>query len=690
MKPDLPTRTRTAGLLLALLSALTLALFWPASGYDFVKLDDDQYICLNPHVLTGLAPDNLRWAFTTIYQNWWLPLLWISYMADTQWFGPEPFGYHLTNILLHTVTAALLFWFLFRSTGSRWRSLFAAACFAIHPLRVESVAWISERKDVLSGLFFCLALLAQVRQAERPSAIRLGLVHLWMLLGLMSKSILVILPPLLLLLDYWPLARAGDPGRRTTWPRWRRLLLEKSGLFVLALVFIALNLHTHHSTLVNRDGTTWLQRLGLIFPNYWDYLAKIAWPAKLSVIYPPRDLVNWPLSLVAVTALVAVTLLLLRHRQKCPYAPVGWLWFLVALGPVIRGIRFDDMLAYADRYTYLPSIGLGIALVWGAGDLISLRPKLKTPVIAAGLALLAAWGIRSRLQLPYWKESFTTFSELIDFAPDHFAANSAYGFALLEKGRVEEALVYFARAAEIKPKNTQAPADYADALLRLGRNDEAIAWLQQALAERDPNCPVLNSLLAFAWLDVGRADLAILPLRKALAHQPRNLGWRIELIRALFETGDEPAAFEEIRSLQGEGYVGIRGFDDLIPHYVNWWSSGEKRHAWNFFQSALRTRPDHLGLLNTAAWLLATDSAPPAPPEEAVRLARRAVNLAPAPHPGLLDTLAAALAATGDIERAQQTARQALALARQGQDPALVARIQARLAVYRAGQPWRE
>ena len=202
---------------MALLAALTLALFWPAVGYDFIKLDDDLYICLNPHVLTGLSISNIRWAFTTVYQNWWLPLLWISYMADTRFFGSEPFGYHLTNILLHTANAALFFWILFRATGSRWRSFFAAAFFAIHPLRVESVAWISERKDVLSGLFFMLSVLAYVRHTERPSATRLGMVHLWMLLGLLSKSMLVILPPLLLLLDYWPLGRAGDPGRRETW-----------------------------------------------------------------------------------------------------------------------------------------------------------------------------------------------------------------------------------------------------------------------------------------------------------------------------------------------------------------------------------------------------------------------------------------------------------------------------------------
>jgi protein O-mannosyl-transferase len=683
------SRTRLG--LALLLAALVFALFWPALGYDYVKLDDDQYICLNPHVLTGLTPTNIRWAFTTVHEDWWLPLLWTSYMVDTELFGPEPFGYHLTNLLLHAANAVLLFWVLFRLTGSTWRSFFVAALFALHPLRVEAVVWITSRKDVLSGFFFLLSLWAHARVSEHSSPARKGLLVVLMLAGLLSKAILIILPFALLLLDWWPLRRAGDPWGRGAWKQWKPLLAEKIPLLLLSLVFIFINLHTHTAASGSQSAAPLWVRLGLIFPNYGDYLALIAWPARLSILYPPNDAAVHPLLSAAFAAgLLAVLGVLVSNRKSAPYGLVGALWFFLALFPVIRGVRLDPTAAYADRFTYLPSIGLGLALVWGVAALVDRHPRFHRPAVALGIAVLAACFARSAARLPSWKNSLTMFSELVEFAPDHFTAVSAYGFALMEAGRVEEALPQFARAAELRPDTTQAHADYADALLRLGRTAEAADWLQSALAARDPNCPILNSLLGYAQLDLGRADLAAAPLRKALAAHPRNLGWRIELVRALFEAGDESAASTEIQRLQREGYTGLRSFDDLIPHYLNWWRGGEKTHAWHFFSNNLQLRPDHIGLLNTAAWLLATDPAPPAPPTEAVRLARRAVELAPSPHAGLLDTLAAALAAAGDFEAARQTAQQALGLALQGQDPATAARIEARLAAYRAGRPWRE
>jgi protein O-mannosyl-transferase len=691
-EPSAPflTESRIRLFLAVLLAALTLALYGRTVGYGFTKLDDVQYVVDNPHVNTGLSAANIRWAFTTAYEHWWLPLLWISYMADTSLFGPGPAGHHATNLLLHTANVLLLFWILFCMTGAKGRSFFVAAFFALHPLQVESVAWIAERKDVLSGLFFFLALLAYVRHAERPSASRLGLVHLWMLLGLLSKSMLVILPPLLLLLDFWPLRRAGDPWRRESWPRWRTLLAEKSGLFALAIAFAALNLHTHSATVVNRDGITALDRLGMVFPNYWHYLARIAWPAHLSSIYPPNDAVHWPLSLAAAAGLLLLTGWAVVHRRHQPFWVVGWLWFLVGLVPVIRGVRFDAMLAYADRYTYLPGIGVAIAAVWGAAALLDRRPRMRPVEIALGLALLAACFARSSRRLPAWQDSFQTLSELIDYTPRHFEANRDFGLALLERDRAEDALVYLARAAAANPRDTQTPAARADALLRFGRTQQAADYLQQVLAERAPDDPALNNLLGYAWLGLDRADLAIAPLRKATRAHPRHLGWRVELVRALFETGDESAALDEIRRLQREGHRGIQSFDDLIPHYVTWWTEGENTHAWPFFERALQRRPDHVLLLNAAAWLLATDPAPPAPPAEALRLARRAVELAPGPHPGLLDTLAAALAANGQFDEARQTAQQALDLALRDRNAELAARLERRLAAYRQYQPWRE
>lgn len=672
------------------LAALTLVLFWPALDYNFVKLDDAQYVCDNPHVRTGLSIANVRWAFTTVLENWWLPALWISYMIDVELFGPGAFGFHFTNMMLHTVNVVLLFWILCRCTGARWSSFFVAAFFAFHPLRVESVAWISERKDVLSGLFFFLAWFAYLRYVERPGTVRFGAVFALMLLGLLSKAILIVLPFLFLLLDYWPLRRAGDPGDRATWPTWRRLLAEKIPLFFLSAIFITINLHTHVSATGARASVSLWLRLGLIAPNYYAYLGKIFWPARLSIVYPPHDVVSVAMALIAGGGLLAITFFCWHRRAAAPWNLVGWLWFLGVLFPMIRGVRMDMTAAYADRFTYLPSIGLGIALVWSTAQLVARRPVLRIPAVAVAALLLLVCAARTARRLPDWRDSLTMFSDFAAYAPDSCLANRAHGFALLERGRHEESLPWFARAAQLDPRDTKAPADYADALLRMGRNAEAITWLQTALAERDPACPILNSLLAYAELDAGRADLALEPLRLAVAAQPANLGWRIELVRTLFETCRPEAAQAEIARMQADGFTELRSFDDLIPYYVSWWRSGEKIHAWHFFQNAISNQPDHVLLLNAVAWLLATDPAPPTDPALALHYARQAVERVPGRHSALLDTLAAAQAANGQYAEALQTAQEAIALAGQRGDTQAVVRLTSRLVAYRQNRPWRD
>ena len=687
MSPTLATRKWLAIGLPVLLAVLTLALFWPATGYDYVNLDDVQYISGNPRVLTGLTAPNVRWAFTAVYEDWWLPLLWLSYMVDVEWFGPGPFGFHLTNVVLHGANVALLFWFLFRATGSRWRSFFVAAFFAIHPLRVESVAWITARKDVLSGLFFFLSLLAYLRHAERPSAARFGLLAIAMLLGLMSKAILIVLPFLLLLLDYWPLCRAGDPWGRGAWTAWRPLLIDKLPLFCMSAAFILINLHTHVSGSGALARIPIWTRLGLVAPNFWSYLGKVFWPATLSIIYPEHDVVRWPVSLLAAFGLFAITLLLLRWRKQAPYALVGWLWFLLALFPVIRGVRLG-LAAYADRFAYLPSIGLAMALVWAAAALAEKRPTAKIPLLALGMLLLAACAVRTALRLPAWKNSETMFTLLIRFAPDHPNANNSYGKVLAMQGRREEALPYFVRGTELGDQ--LAPGNYADTLIRLGRDGEAIAWLEQALAKLDPRHSDMNALLGLALLNSDRAAEAIPCFQRALIKTTRPLGLRIALLRAWYEVNNPVAAQEEIQRLREYGYPLIRDFESLAAHYATLWQKESAREAWLFFQNNLRRRPDDVVLLNNAAWILATSAQPPAPVEEALRLARRAAELAAPPSAGILDTLAAALAANGQFEEARQTAQQALDLARETGDGATSAQIAAHLAAYQRDKPWRE
>ena len=687
--PPFFSESRTRWLLALILAVLTLALFWPATHYGFINFDDDRYVLNNPVVRQGLTMHGIRWALASVYELWWSPLLWISYMADTSLFGPGPFGYHLTNVLLHAANVLLLFWTLFRMTGSKGRSFFAAALFAVHPLRIESVVWITERKDVLSGLFFFLCLLAHLRQVERPSALRRWLLLALMLLGLMAKSTLVVLPFLLLLLDYWPLRRARDPWGTGAWTQWKPLLAEKSALFALAFLFVALTLHTHGTTSENAVDSTLWNRLTLIAPNYWSYLAQIFWPAPLSLIHPPDDPSGFARA-TALLGLLALTVLFGRLRKTQPAFLVGWLWFLGGLFPVIRGIRFDELSAYSDRYTYLPGIGIALMLCWGAGEWAVRRKRLTVPLILLGLAALAACCRQSALRLPDWKDSPTMFSLLLRFAPADPHVNNGYGHELLLQGKAEEAMPYFLYAAAQRPKTSTAVFDYANALIQLGRYEEVHDWFRAARDRGFPDVVEISALSGLAYLGANRASEAIPYLRQTVRKQPDRPAWRVELTRALFEAGQPEAAQEEIRELQRLGIAHIQDFDSLVAHYAGSWQLGNASPSWVFFRNNLLRQPDNLVLLNNAAWLLATTEHPPAPPEEALRLALRAVALVPAPHPGILDTLAAAEAAAGNFEQAQRTAQQAIDLARQGGAEALAQKLEEHLAAYRDHRPWRE
>ena len=667
---------------------LTLAIYAPAIRYDFVRFDDGPYVAENPRVLSGLTRENVRWAFATVHEQWWLPVLWISYMLDAEFLGPAPHGFHGTNVLLHAANAGLLFWVLVRMTGSPRRSFFVAALFALHPLRVESVAWITARKDVLSGLFFFLALLAHVRQAEHPGPRRRVWIFIWLLLGLMSKGAIVFLPILLLLLDYWPLRRIGpDPQN---WRGWRSMFAEKIPLFVLSGAFIILNLGTHASGSGREADLSALHRLALIPGNIFEYLRLAVWPVRLCSFYPENDAVSPGLAAVAALSLAVSIFLCMRWASRRPYWLVGWLWFLVALGPVVRGVRLG-MASHADRFTYLPSIGLAVMLVWTAADAVRNRNLCRRWAAVFGAFLLTALAWQTTRQLPTWKDSLSLYRQQVAIRPGNHVAWNNVGRALLERGRPEEALGPFARAMELRPDDSNlAAANYAEALIRMDRSEQAIGFLQSALAQRNPRHPEMNLLLGFAFLNVDRAAEAIPCLRQAVAAAPQQFGWRIELVRALYEADQSEAAQEEIRRLQVLGFSQFRDFDGLASRYAALWRSGEILHAWHFFRNNLRRRPDDAALANNAAWCLATTENPPAPPAEALRLARRAQELAPGPHPGILDTLAAALAANGLFEEAEQTAQQALDLARQGQDGQLAAQISARLETYRQRRPWRE
>ena len=490
--------TLAAGLLLA---GLVFGALGGALACGFVRFDDHGYVYENPMVLGGLTPAGIRWACTTIHERWWLPLLWISYMADAEVFGLEPMGYHLTNLLLHTANVWLLAWVLFRLTGSRWRSLAVAALWAVHPLRVESVVWITERKDVLSGLFFFLALLAYVRHAERPGRGRLGLVFAALLLGLLSKASVIVLPALLLLLDYWPLRRAGIPWAPGEGKAWRRLVAEKASLFVLAGIFVVINLHTHRGGHGAGVDYSWAHRLALMPGDVWTYLRLVVWPAGLCIYYPENDAVRLLPALGALAGLAALTGALVWQGRRRPHLLVGWLWFLIALLPIVRGIRLGNA-AYADRFTYLPAIGLGVLVVWGAAEFARAaeRRGARRALGALAAALAIALALRARQQTQVWRNSQTLFRHAVAVTKDNAVMHYNLANVLVLEGKPAEAGIHYRETLRILPDYAPAQNNLAWVLASNPQATPAEAREALELARRlvatagTTNAALLNTL----------------------------------------------------------------------------------------------------------------------------------------------------------------------------------------------------
>ena len=682
MNPSL----RNALGLAALLGILAFGFFSPAIRYGLIQIDDVQYTQETPQVASGLSAANVRWAFATVHESWYSPLLWISFMVDSSIFGPAPFGYHFTNVLLHAANAMLLFWLLFRLFHAPLAAFFAAALWALHPLRVESVAWIAERKDVLSGLFFLLAVLAYLRYAERPARTRLAAVAFTMAAGMLSKTILVVLPPLLLLLDAWPLRRARSPDSRVRWAAWRPLLTEKIPLFLLMAAGMALTLWTHRAAHSNAPPMSMFGRLALIAPTVFAHLRQIFRPTHLSMFYP----VDYPSAGMAIFALSAMLLLLAaawRLRQRLPGILAGLLWFGIALAPVVRGIRFDEQSAHPDRYTYLPAIGLSLAF---ASFYVAAGRVRRGQWAAAVLSslLVMACGFQTVRYLPLWRSPETLGPVLMRQVPDNPLVNNMMGKWLAAQGRPDDAIPHFQKA---KRWNVQATCNLVTALLHAGRPAEALPLAMEACTH--PEAPP-DAFLAWgiSFLQLDRAAEAVAPFARAAQLMPgQPLPWQM-LYRAQVESGNLSGAEEALRTLRQMNALDVQDFDGLTRLYVRTWRAGNVHLAWPFFANNLPRRPADVLLHNSAAWLLATTENPPAPPAEAVRLAQLALAAAGEDHPSLLDTLAAAQAAAGDFEAARQTIRDAFAhLESTGPGDSVVRnKLAARLDFYRQGKPWRE
>jgi protein O-mannosyl-transferase len=530
-----PDERRTVGGVCVALAALTLMVFGRTLTFGFVNYDDGPYVTENPMVQQGLTWEGFRWSLTFGEIGHWHPLTWLSHMLDCQIWGLQAGGHHLTNVLLHTASVVLLFLALRRMTGSLWKSAFVAAVFAIHPLRAESVAWIAERKDVLSALFFMLTLGAYVRYVQLPhSMLRYGVVALLFALGLLSKNMLVTLPFVLLLLDYWPLNRVSGFDARV----WVHLVIEKIPLFLLTIgSCVATALVSEKVAPEYRLSLAMRMENALIC--YVTYLWQMIHPLGLTCLYPlPAALPPLWEVLGALGLLVAISGVAMAFGRTRPYVMVGWLWYMGMTLPVM-GIVQISYYAHADRYTYLPQIGLYVLVTWAVADFTAdWRHQRLMSGIAAGLAL-AALSVGAFIQTSYWRDSESLWRHALACTADNAVAHDGLGNALLEKGRPDEAVDEFQKALEIDPKYGKAHNNLGSILAQRGQLDQAIGHFEKALAFT-PGDAMTHNNLGSAYLQKRRVDDAIAQYRQALAIEPNSVMIRRNLGRVAWVLAASP------------------------------------------------------------------------------------------------------------------------------------------------------
>jgi protein O-mannosyl-transferase len=672
-----------------LLAVAVLAGFGPSLDFGFLSLDDPLYVSDNSAVLNGLSGPGVAWAFTSLRASNWHPLTWVSLQADAFVSGGDPRAFHRTNVLLHAANAVLLYWALRLLTGAVWRSAFAAAFFAVHPLRVESVAWVAERKDVLCGLFWVLTLLAYGRYARRPGGLRYLAVAVTFAGALMSKPMAVTLPCVLLLLDYWPLCRlatGGGPSFAGLTPWWP-LVREKLPLFAMTAAACMVTAYAQQRALASADDLPLGTRVANSLVAYVLYLVNTVWPVRLAALYPlpTGGFPAWQPAAAAVF-LAAVTAAVVRARGR-PYLAVGWLWYLGTLVPAIGLVQVGRQLL-ADRYTYLPSMGLALLAAWGVADLAaSWRWQRAAAWSAAGLLLLAlvvTWG-----QVYCWSDDVTLWQQTLEATgPDNGFAHTSLGLALWRRGEVAEATRHFREAQRINPADPEVYTTLGLLLLEDGRAEEAERYLAEAarLAPRD--AVVLNNLgCAFDRLD--KPQEAVRWHRQAATLGPRYAQAHYDLGMALLRqagAGDEAVAcLRQALRLDPGSAVYHCGLAFGLSR------QGATEPAAAEYRAASQLNPGWVRAYDRAARAQATD------PEPRRRNGPRAIELAEQVcdatgwrEPAFLDTLAAAYAEQGRFGDAAATARKALSRARETRQIDLAHQVFQRLTLYESRRPFRE
>lgn len=537
---------------LLLIAVLTCAVFGQTAGFDFIHYDDGAMVYENPHVLDGPTWANIRWAFSNAVLGIWMPITVLSYQLDSLLFGHWPGGYHLSNTVIHTIDALLLYVVLRLMVGSRWRSLFVALVFAIHPLRAESVAWVAERKDVLCGLFWLLSMLAYWRYTRKPGVLRYAMVFVLAALALMSKSMAVTLFFTLLLLDWWPLERLGhESAWRQTGERACRLILEKVPLLAMSMgtSWIAFQTQAAARAVESLERISLELRLENAVVAYWRYLGHFFVPVRLSVFYPYREhgYAAWVVA-VSCLALASVTLVaLVFYRRR--YLAVGWFWFLGTLIPVI-GLVQVGAAAVADRYTYIPGIGIAIVIAWAWPDTRTRRNALLTRGLA-GMAV-AALAVLAWRETGFYRDTETLFRRAMAVTEGNYIAYRKIADLLVERGQIEEAVRLYRKTQRLYPGDVKSNYNLGSALIQLERYDEAAAFLGAAV-RRDPEHGLARSNLGVALTQMGRHQEALPHLSEAVRLDPQDVNARINYGVGLLRTGrpsEAAAQFEKALELR--------------------------------------------------------------------------------------------------------------------------------------------
>jgi len=646
-------------LICAVLILITFIAFEPVRHNGFTSYDDRAYITTNPHITGGLTLESVCWAFSSAHYHMWHPLTSLSYLLDYQLFELRPFGYHFNSVLLHIANVVLLFCLLKRITGALWPSAFVAAIFAVHPLQVESVAWIAERKTVLSGFFWILTLAAYAHYCARPRISKYLIVLLAFSFAVISKPVVVTLPLVLLLLDFWPLDRFGknlaqnEPDQK----RYRQfsishLVAEKVPLLILSAVLSIITFVVQKSGgAVNPLSNIPINyRIANTFTAYMRYIGKMIWPSRLAIFYPhPGG--NYS---VAVVVAWAVLLLLLSacfiyaaHKRR--YLAVGWLWFLGTLVPVIGMVQAGAQ-AMANRYMYIPMIGLLIIVAWGIDNLIANRRYRRVVAIVLTVLVIAAVTF-TRIQVKYWQNDLTLFRHTLDVTKNNAIIHNSYACALFEDGQIDQVESHLNEALRIIPTFSKARNNLGKLFLKQQKARGAIFCFKKLL-KTDEDSPQTNYNLAMAYDLANKKDLAIQHYSDALKLKP-----------------DYPDAHNKIALVYA--------------------ASGKDKLAVTHWTKALDLKPDSPGVLNNLGWVLATskdsnifNSA------DAVRYARRACELTDYNQLEVLDTLAVAYAAAGQFTEAAATAEKALELAQSSGQKQLADKIRKRLEKYKTRQSY--